>query len=359
MYLAHFEALRGPYVLRHRALWENSLASALLASAGSPAGGPPGNLAALALGLNLLTAGLELSPSARPGGGDRLAVRLRAHFVLHRDSAPPGLALLAIRAARRALHADPDNAQAYLLLGEGYHLLLSGTRERVWGVSFRHLAELRLIQAVSALRQALVRRPGLPRAHDLLAGLFRDMGYLDLALEHAQKHLQSARAAGPLPGESAGAFARRVDALAEALAPLKKQVAELRNRHEVNSAGLTVFDRAYLARQGGLAGKALSTLLASNNAEFGHPGVLLELELLLATGRLREVRDWMEPAHKAALSANRYHWLRAQLGAAGGDYAQADEDLAELAALSRWVRIAGLPPLSTRAALLLGAGRPC
>jgi tetratricopeptide (TPR) repeat protein len=358
-YLTHFEALRGRYVRTHRALWESTLVAGLAGASGTPVGGPASRLAALALGINLLTAGLKRSgPEEAPwNAGDLLALQMRARFVLHLDSGPPGLALLAIRAARRALHDDPDDAQAYLLLGEAYHRLISSTRERVLGVAFPYLAEVRLIQTVTALKQALVRRPDLQRAHFLLAGLFRDMGYLDLALEHFQKHLEHTRAAGPLPGEPPAAFAARLAGLEKDREPLEKRVAEANKLHEVHSANLKVFERAYLARRNGLAGKGLRILLASDNAAFGRPGLLLELELLLSTGRVTEVREWMEPAHKAALGASRYGWLRAQLAAATGGYQQADKELAELVALSRQVRVPGKSAMTVRAAVLLGVSQ--
>ena len=58
---------------------------------------------------------------------------------------------------------------------------------------------------------------------------------------------------------------------------------------------MRVADRAALAMQKGLAGKARDLLLESDLAAFGPQGMELELELLLRTGRARDVRDWTDP----------------------------------------------------------------
>src|SRR5262249_3924524 len=91
-----------------------------------------------------------------------------------------------------------------------------------------------------------------------------------------------------------------------------------------------VLDRALLAFHKGLAGKARDLLLESDVAAFGAQGMLLELELLLRTGRAKEVRDWLSPEHKAALGAASYHWLRAQALAASGGYALAEKECEQL-----------------------------
>jgi hypothetical protein len=71
----------------------------------------------------------------------------------------------------------------------------------------------------------------------------------------------------------------------------------------------------------------LKILLASDLSAFGGPGLELELRLLLETGKLKQVRDWLEPIHEKDLGTALYYQIRAKLGAASGDYDQADRDL--------------------------------
>jgi hypothetical protein len=57
----------------------------------------------------------------------------------------------------------------------------------------------------------------------------------------------------------------------------------------------------------------------------------LELDLLLRTGRARDVLEWTSPEVSGALGEGSYHFLRAQAAAALGDYALAEEECAQLA----------------------------
>src|SRR5262249_47200683 len=96
------------------------------------------------------------------------------------------------------------------------------------------------------------------------------------------------------------------------------------------AASLRVFDRAELARQRGLGGRARDVLLESDISAFGAEGMALELQLLLDTGRAKEVREWTDPGQKEDLGPS-YHWLRAQALAAEGDYALAEDECGQLA----------------------------
>jgi hypothetical protein len=94
---------------------------------------------------------------------------------------------------------------------------------------------------------------------------------------------------------------------------------------------LRLLDRARLAVRRGLAARARDLLLESDVSAFGAQGMALELELLLRTGRAKEVREWTTPEQMPLLGEAGYHWLRAQAFAASGDYAAADEELEHLA----------------------------
>jgi Flp pilus assembly protein TadD len=69
-----------------------------------------------------------------------------------------------VRAARRALAVNPDDAQAYEVLGESYLRLIRDTRERAWRSRLPQLVQIRHVQASAALNQAvLLNPPALPR----------------------------------------------------------------------------------------------------------------------------------------------------------------------------------------------------
>jgi hypothetical protein len=77
----------------------------------------------------------------------------------------------------------------------------------------------------------------------------------------------------------------------------------------------------------GLAGKALEILLASDVSVFGAEGAQTQLDLMLSTGRVHDVRTLLEEDLKGLLGPSRYHWLRVLMAAALGDYAEADREL--------------------------------
>src|SRR5262249_53733164 len=173
------------------------------------------------------------------------------------------------------------------------------------------LVQLRQAQASAALNQALALQPNLAQAHLSLVRLYQALGYFDLTLDHMRAFLKLSREADPRrdptgPGrEAASADEEMADKLAE-------EVAKRLDEHTVAAAEMRVGDRAVLALEKGLAGRARDLLLESDLAAFGNQGMALELELLLRTGRTREVRQWTGPDQKAALGTAAYHWLRAQ-----------------------------------------------
>jgi hypothetical protein len=74
----------------------------------------------------------------------------------------------------------------------------------------------------------------------------------------------------------------------------------------------------------------------------------MELDLLLRTGRAKDVRDWTDPEQAAALGQGNFRWLRAQAFAASGNYAAADEELALIV-------LGGADPEALRPRALLAA----
>lgn len=330
LYLIYFDMLRPSYLARHRSVWELSLATALVVS--SPL------LSALPSRFLDFTA-LQTSrdgPRARAEGGvsplSALALRLAENYGHHRDDGPPGLLFLAIRAARRAVHENPDDAQAYQLLGEAYLHLMHNSRERVWKYDLPLLAHLRQIQAACALHQSLLLQPDVIQTHTDLLVLYQDMGLLDLALPRARLVLHLTRTRGQFTGESREAWAERLRQMEELVHRLDDEVQRRLNNYEIQAVRRSVLEQAVLAQQHGLGRKALDILLASDVAVFGARGTEMELDLLLTSGRIRDAREWMTPDQGAELSEENYHRFRILLAASEGDYSMCQEELDRLAA---------------------------
>lgn len=313
VYLLQAEVARRSALGRHLFAWEAAMSAGLVGSAVSDS---PASAV-----LNAF-ARLHFARPRSPRDGakveglpifDRLGLWVRQGVIVQQDDTPPALLYLAIRAGRRAVAANPGDAVAHLILGECYIGLLASTRERVWAARFPELLDLRRTQASAAFNQAARLRPGLAQAHRSLADLYMGMGYLDLALEHRQK--LDKLIPTPTPG----------------VADLAADVDKRTKAFEKEAGDARVLDRATAAAAHGLAGKARDILLKSDVAAFGARGMALELELLLKTGRLKEVRGWMEPDQRQALGSTTYHWLRTQALAASGDYLGADSDLKSLA----------------------------
>jgi tetratricopeptide (TPR) repeat protein len=284
-----------------------------------------------------------ITRALRLGGADFVVGLAQLRYQAEQDQGPPELLLLALRAARRALHQDPDNASAHLALAEAYKRWELHTRERAFRGPGSMLDRLRTVQTVTALAQAARLQPDLARAHLGLVSLYERLKFKDLALDHLSKFRDLVRRAGRAPGEDADRFETQLALLEERLDRLRQEVQEGEKLYAANSANLKVYYRALLAQRHGLTGKALELLLASDVAAFGKPGMVLELGLLLETGRVKEVRQWVPSEAggagetkevreaREALGEGPYRRLQALLLAATGDYQLADEQLERLA----------------------------
>jgi tetratricopeptide (TPR) repeat protein len=335
-----FDLLRPPRMRRNvedaRKFWQNCHAAGLAAA--PFLGG--GTSLAVACGTRLHL--LQTPPEFPASGVDRLPFRplvgqCFGWYLARQDDGPPGLLLLAIRAARRAIQANPEDAQAYLTLAEAYLRLNRFTGERAWcsgpaiaGEPFPLLDRVRRVQILTALNQALVVQPDLLEAHRHLALLYTEGGCQDLTLKHMKAYLSARRAAGPAPGETPEQFAEHLAQLQKEVEAKNARVSELLDRYEVNAVNLPTPNQARQAAEKGLIGKALEVLLESDVADFGAEGMETELNLLLSTGRPREVQEWMEPGHKDLLGRDVYFRTLGIAAAAKGDYREADRNLGEL-----------------------------
>jgi tetratricopeptide (TPR) repeat protein len=326
-HLLHFDSLQRVWPERQRGIVNNSLAAALV---GRFAGGEPmGTFADSFLRLSDMA---EKRPerAGQSSGFDWINnyVRSRAHAQL--NDGPPSLLLLAVRAARRAVSADPDDAQAWHLLGEAYYRLSHYTSERTQALRFNRLALLRRAQTSAAFAHALLLQPDQPLTHLYLFSYYRELGYLDLALDHLKSHVKFSQRAGPRPGEPDKMFQERIAKLETDAGGLEENVRRLTEQFEKSTAGLLVVQRARGARLAGLAGKARDLLLAADPVTFGPDDLLFELDLLLQTGRIQEVRDFFKSEaveHNPALLMR-----RGEAAAAVGAYAEFDRDLSLMSA---------------------------
>ncbi|MBM4067402.1 MAG: hypothetical protein FJ271_00450 [Planctomycetes bacterium] len=248
-------------------------------------------------------------------------------FLAQFDAGPIEALYLGIRSARRAIARDPTEAQLFFLLGETYDRLGRFSRERSWGSL---VGNLRTSQTLAAYRQAIELDPRHWRAHERLAEIFRTMEYRDLTFFHLREsyvHRTMTR------GESREQFQSRMQNLEKGLKVLENELKSLNDRWAVNSANMRVSDRADMAGNLGLPGKALETLLASDLAAFGAAGLEMELKLLLNAGEAAKVKHWLSPKHRGLLTNSTYYLIRAQSEAALGNYGDAAEALGKMDAV--------------------------
>jgi hypothetical protein len=276
---------------------------------------------------------------------------------------PPTLPLLAVRAARQALVENPDDANAYLQLGLAYLRLARQTPENLVLGLLRPLAELRHIQIATALESALRRDPNSPNAltaHQELANLyegrfqpFLNPPFIDAALEHRRAALQLAQKLGPLPGEDAAAFARRLDQNKRDLQDRDRRVTDLKSEFALRTRplGSEPYRKAELALRMGLGRLALEdALMPSSIVLLGGEGIRLQVRLQLMLGEMELIRDQIHdpdwkvnkanlgmmtvemPGNTAAApySLPAYEWLLLCQTAADGDYDEAQADIKEL-----------------------------
>jgi hypothetical protein len=238
------------------------------------------------------------------------------------------------------------------LLGQAYLALGHGTAEAGPHARVSPLDMLRHVQTVTAFHQALLYEPDLLPAHEALALLYGERGYLDLALHHRTRQLHLTRQAGPRTDETSEAFERRLEPLVGQVDELERAVQDQENRFVVRTHRLAdnPLARARVALGLGLARKALDdVLLRSQYLLFGAEGARLQLELLLMMGRAEEVRQFLDdedvrqsadklgmfempagPGRGWVYQLPAYDWFNLCQAAAAGQYGRAGAVLARL-----------------------------
>lgn len=331
-----------------------------LAGAGSQSGGTPGAVA-IRLELTPLLQAPPTGTQAQTGSavGQQAAETYVAKFLAAHDRGPAEALLLAIRAARRALSGNPDDAGVFLLLGEAYLRMRTLTREGNWQTALPTLASIRRAQTLAALEQATRLRPDLDQAHDLLAQYYYEAGQMDRALDHLRARLRIAKEEARKNGSNASVDERRI-ALESGVEQMESIVQRSLKIYDANAVGMTdpsqVLDRARLACRYGLTRKALEMLLESHPAIFGKAGTELQLELMLQAGRAFEVRAWLEPEQETMLGFWSYHSFQAQAAAACGEYTAADAELDKLGEQIRVIQTSPEKVMPVRTVIALRVG---
>ena len=281
-----------------------------------------------------------------------LAFRLyQTALLLPMDSAPPSGSLLAIRAARSAIAAAPDDPVAQLRLGQAYLALTYTTRESVWADRSRPLAQLRHVQATCALERAVALAPDSEAAHALLVRIYSQRGMQDAALHHLREQVRILSR-----GRADETAALRLRQLRKDLEASEAVVQDRRSQLALRSQGLgnAPLARANIALRLGLPRTALDdVLLPSTVILFGVEGARMEMELLVMLGRTDRARQELDddefrlnqerlgvtelpgngdPNHPPIYRFPAYAWNRFLLAVADGDYRQAGEFLEAMTA---------------------------
>jgi tetratricopeptide (TPR) repeat protein len=285
-----------------------------------------------------------------------LLVRLQnpPSFLGDIDRDLPALPLLAVRAVRLALASNPDDANAYLRLGQAYLALWEKTGELPLSGGNPLLLDLRHIQIVTALEQAVLCDPENVTAHRLLGRAYLQRGFLDVALDHVRAELRLTQRIGPRRGEKAETFQGRLRELERQVNKLERDVEANQQRfdasHQEGKDDPVALAKTALAL--GLPRRALEDILLPVPPVLLQSGGLqLELQLMLRLGRAEQLRgplldpqwerdqanlSWLElpappvPGYLRTYRLPAYSWVRLCWAAAVGNYHLAGKQVNEL-----------------------------
>jgi hypothetical protein len=278
------------------------------------------------------------------------------YFQIAPDTSSMASLYLALRSARQALAVNPDDARTHLLLGQVYFQLAHATRERGRNQGVPPLIEIRRVQAITSLQQALKLDGELAGAHELLSYLYDEVGFFDLLVKHRKEWHRCLKAEPLQPGDDAKEREDQIKQLEEVNTLLDKQLQQRLDMFELSAANMPPARKAEIALSRdreqplGLALTAFEILNNLNSEELvvqqgAQPDtraaeMLFQLHLYL--GNLHEVREALIPDLRPLLGAHPelqiplYQWFHLLLAAASGDYAGFDRYIAEhLAELDR------------------------
>lgn len=229
-----------------------------------------------------------------------------SNFAVHRLQIDPGaLSLLGVRAARRAVVANPEDGDSFRQLGMSYQNLWQVHESPRVGDQFGNLQQLRQIQALTAYQRSLRLQLDKFVTHKLLADAFERMylssflptdprlpafNFTDFELDHRQKYLDGLRAKGPQSGQAPEDFERRVQE-AEKMIQKREQETQFERRkreYEKAAADWPPLEKAQLALQLGLIKEAIDMLLQADRSQVGGDEIYA---LLILTGQAHDVPE--------------------------------------------------------------------
>jgi hypothetical protein len=218
---------------------------------------------------------------------------------------PPAAALLAIRAARRAVDTNPDDPDGYSQLASAYDLLLrqedSWARRQPRDPKDRTLPNssrtfVREMQLAAALQHLLTLKPDNSLAHIRLAQIFHQREFIDMEVDQYREALKYLEESIPDISEKDQAAAKQqVEALKKVLKDLEPLLEAQKDRYVTDAKNQPARIKFAHAVSLGLAQEALNILEGIDATELKKEeaqvltGRLLELYLL--TGQVDKARD--------------------------------------------------------------------
>lgn len=234
-----------------------------------------------------------------PGERSSVASMLNIAFIRNQETSPAAPLLLALRAARRAVAASPDDPDSYLALAQCYNLLQRDQFADTFN-PIPLLVKLRQIQIITALYHAALLKPDAPEPHRLLAEMYLQLKldnpslptsntHLDLGRDELKKWLDAYVAAGPAKGQEED-FRKGKQQIEERLQRLEKQLKTQMDNFELESAQLKrPVERANKALEKGLAQEALNSLPDIAKEEAREDEAMAVVSLKVLSGRTGEV----------------------------------------------------------------------
>jgi tetratricopeptide (TPR) repeat protein len=265
-------------------------------------------------------------------------------FRRRQNPGPSPALLLAVRAARRAIAANSQDAAAYQELALAYQVMWRSQEEPS---RYPPLQQLRQIQVMTALQNALTLKPEDVNLHREFATMAAQMPvqlfldsrappgttFFDIEIEQMQEVVRLTRIAGPQQvaredgtgtrEEKPEEFSKRIESFEQQVKQREKAVdlQRRRNDYEVTTANKPPLEKARRAVELGLVKQALDVL--KEQVELPEDARQLAIRLYLATGEVQPLLG----LESGSIGNSRNNFL---LRAAVGDYANADRYLDEI-----------------------------
>jgi hypothetical protein len=279
-----------------------------------------------------------------------LFTQVRPNLLNSLDNGPPESAYLAVRSAREAIRLNPQDYRAYLTLARATRALHNQTRERSRSQRLLpHISIIRQSQIFWAYRESLRLEPPPLVRQQIHYGMMETLdldgtqNYFDQQVEHQAEFVRLANEFRSFPIASPENAEKALKEYEKLLRANEQELKKRRDDFVVQTSRMPVSQKAVEALKRGLSKDALRVLTAAKPEELlanrGN-GVVMLLSLQLALGYAEDARLRLTPTegtkfnpaafgdHPLGLPA--YDWFRIQLAATVGEYALAEQALAEL-----------------------------